>query len=163
MLVFSDTSPISCLASLGRLDLLESYGAVRITQAVKSELDAHPLESARADIQTALKRGLLIIPDTSPGSELQFFLGHELDAGEAQTLATAKSSCADLVLIDEREGRKWARRLGLQSVGTLGILLRAKHDKKLPSLRKSMDLLTKVYGFAISRDLLNEAYTAVGE
>ena len=46
MLVFSDTSPISCLASLQRLDLLDAYGSVRITQAVKNELDAHPLVDA---------------------------------------------------------------------------------------------------------------------
>jgi hypothetical protein len=35
MLVFSDTSPISCLASLGRLDLLEMYGQVRIVSSVE--------------------------------------------------------------------------------------------------------------------------------
>ena len=113
MLVFSDTSPISCLASLQRLDLLDAYGSVRITQAVKNELDAHPLVDARADITAAMERGWLLISDDSMGGELQLLLGYELDAGEAATLAAAKSSGADLVLIDEREGRNWARRLGL--------------------------------------------------
>ena len=163
MLVFSDTSPISCLASLQRLDLLDAYGSVRITQAVKNELDAHPLVDARADITAALERGWLLISDDSMGGELPLLLGYELDAGEAATLAAAKSSGADLVLIDEREGRKWARRLGLRAVGTLGILLRAKRDRKLLSLRESMRLLTEVYGFSISPDLLNEACAAVGE
>ena len=118
---------------------------------------------ARADIAAALERGWLLIADDSMGGELQLLLGYELDAGEAATLAAAKSSGADLVLIDEREGRKWARRLGLRAVGTLGILLRAKRDRKLLSLRESMRLLTEVYGFSISPDLLNEAYAAVGE
>lgn len=163
MLVFSDTSPISCLASLGRLDLLEIYGPVCITRSVKNELDAHPLVAARADIAAALERGWLLISDDSTGGELQLLLNYELDAGEAETLAVAKTRGADLVLIDEREGRKWARRLELQAVGTLGVLLRAKRERKLLSLRESMRLLTEVYGFSISPDLLNEAFAAVGE
>ena len=59
MLVFSDTSPISCLASLGRLDLLEMYGQVRIVSAVEQELSRHPLERARALVKEAFDRGLL--------------------------------------------------------------------------------------------------------
>jgi predicted nucleic acid-binding protein len=47
MLVFSDTSPISCLASLQRLDLLDAYGSVRITQAVKNELERFRFMSLR--------------------------------------------------------------------------------------------------------------------
>ena len=145
------------LGPLGRI----WFGAYH--SSCQNELDAHPLVDARADITAALERSWLLISDDSMGGELQLLLGYELDAGEAATLAAAKSSGADLVLIDEREGRKWARRLGLRAVGTLGILLRAKRDRKLLSLRESMRLLTEVYGFSISPDLLNEACSAVGE
>ncbi len=65
MLVFSDTSPISCLASLGRLDLLETYGEVKIVPAVEEELRQHPSERARLLIDNAFSRGLLVRPRCS--------------------------------------------------------------------------------------------------
>ena len=163
MLVFSDTSPISCLASLGRLDLLEIYGQVRIVPAVEEELSRHPSESARALIQEAFERGLLRRDAGKVEDATSLLLEHELDPGEAEALAVAKASRADLVFIDEREGRKWARRLGVPAVGTLGILLRAKCDGRLDSVGSAMHELTRTYGFAISPVLLQRALAQVGE
>jgi predicted nucleic acid-binding protein len=163
MLVFSDTSPISCLASLGRLDLLEMYGQVRIVPAVEEELSRHPSESARALIQEAFERGLLRRDAGKMEDATSLLLEHELDRGEAEALAVAKASRADLVFIDEREGRKWARRLGVPAVGTLGILLRAKCDGRLDSVGSAMHELTRTYGFAISPVLLQRALAQVGE
>ena len=164
MLVFSDTSPISCLASLGRLDLLEMYGQVTIVSAVEQELSRHPSERARALVKEAFDRGLLR-RDVSKAAEgpTSLLLEHELDRGEAETLAAAKASRADLVFVDEREGRKWARRLGVPAVGTLGILLRAKREGRLDSVGATMDELTRTYGFVISPALLQRALEQVGE
>jgi uncharacterized protein len=163
MLVFSDTSPISCLASLGRLDLLEMYGQVKIVAAVEQELSFHPSERARALILEAFDSGLLLRDMSKAEGPTSLLLEHELDRGEAETLAAAKASRADLVFIDEREGRKWARRLGVPVVGTLGILLRAKRGGRVDSVRTAMDELTRVYGFAISPALLQRALEQVGE
>lgn len=163
MLVFSDTSPISCLASLGRLDLLEMYGQVRIVPAVEEELSRHPSESARALIKEAFDRGLLRRDASKLEDVTSLLLEHELDRGEAEALAAAKASCADLVFVDERDGRKWARRLGVPAVGTLGILLRAKREGRLDSVRSAMDDLTLTYGFAISPPLLQRALEQAGE
>ena len=163
MLVFSDTSPISCLASLGRLDLLETYGEVKIVPAVEEELRQHPSERARLLIDSAFSRGLLVRFTSTVETATGLLLEHELDRGEAQALSFAKALGADLVFVDEREARKWARRLQIQAVGTLGILLRAKHEGRLPSLKTAMKELTRNYGFAISPVLLDRALTEVGE
>lgn len=163
MLVFSDTSPISCLASLGRLDLLEMYGQVRIVSAVEQELSRHPSERARALVKEAFDRGLLRRDVSKAEGPTSLLLEHELDRGEAETLAAAKASRADLVFVDEREGRKWARRLGVPAVGTLGILLRAKREGRLDSVGATMDELTRTYGFVISPALLQRALEQVGE
>jgi hypothetical protein len=55
MLAVSNTSPISNLAIIGRLDLLEfQFPALSIPTAVAGELAAHPDPAARAAIQTAM-------------------------------------------------------------------------------------------------------------
>ncbi len=50
----------------------------------------------------------------------------DLDRGEAEVIALAQERRADLVVIDERLGRRHAKRLGLPVTGTLGVLLKAK-------------------------------------
>ena len=48
-----------------------------------------------------------------------------LDRGEREAIALAVELSADLILIDDTQGRKEAARLGLEDTGTLGILLAA--------------------------------------
>jgi predicted nucleic acid-binding protein len=55
LLAVSNTSPISNLAIIGRLDHLEfRFSALSIPTAVADELAAHPDPAARATIQTAI-------------------------------------------------------------------------------------------------------------
>jgi len=49
--------------------------------------------------------------------------------------------CADLILLDEREARRVAARLGLHVVGTVGLLLEAKRQGRLANLRQQLDAL----------------------
>jgi predicted nucleic acid-binding protein len=51
-----------------------------------------------------------------------------LDEGEASVLALAEELDASLVIVDERKGRRYAKRLGLAVTGTMGILLLAKEQ-----------------------------------
>ena len=53
-------------------------------------------------------------------------LMRDLDRGEAETLALAVEQGAELVLMDERDGRRFAQRLGLRPLRVVGILLEAK-------------------------------------
>jgi len=49
-----------------------------------------------------------------------------LDEGEAEATALAAELGADLLLIDERRGRKMRQRLSVKVLGLVGLLIEAK-------------------------------------
>ena len=159
MRVVSNTSPLSNLAVIGRLDLLKRrYGTVSIPPAVKTELSALSHTLGKARIDAALADGWLIVDtrDTSPPPEVA-----ALDAGETDAIALAQAIQADVLLIDERAGRQAARQIGIVVAGVLGELLYAKRHGVLPSLRDEIQRLRSDAGFfidaEIERFLLSEA------
>lgn len=153
MIVVSDTSPITSLAKIKRLDLLRSlYHSIAIPSAVDSEL----------------RRGQIVVPDwirvhSAGDRALVTQLEVDLDPGEAEALAVALELRADLVLIDEKRGRDVARRLGLRFVGLLGVVLDAKRKGYLRAVRPLLDELTAEAGFWIRDDLRREILEAAGE
>ncbi|HEV2581719.1 MAG TPA: DUF3368 domain-containing protein [Ktedonobacteraceae bacterium] len=58
-----------------------------------------------------------------------------LDVGEAAALTLAQTIGARLVLLDERKARRIAARMGLQVAGTLAVLLRAKQQGHITTIR----------------------------
>lgn len=77
-----------------------------------------------------------------------------LDRGEAEAIILAIDLKADRILLDERDGRKVAKSLGLKVTGVLGILLRVKKEDELYSLPDALDALVKTAGFRIAPELL---------
>jgi hypothetical protein len=65
-------------------------------------------------------------------------LASSLDPGEPEAIALELN--ADLILMDERRGRFMARRLGLEVIGVLGVLVRAKRKGHLDELKPVLDL-----------------------
>ena len=62
MLAVSNTSPISNLAHIGRLDLLRGqFPKLWIPNAVKKELERHPSSATRASIEAAYDNGWLCV------------------------------------------------------------------------------------------------------
>jgi uncharacterized protein len=70
---------------------------------------------------------------------------------------------ADLVLLDERDGRFAAQRFGLQVVGVLGILLEAKSKGHIQSVRPYLDALRQQAGFYIHEKVYQHALQLAGE
>jgi len=83
-------------------------------------------------------------------------LKQTLERGEAEATALAIELKADWTLLDEREGRKVAKSLGLQVTGILGILLRAELLGELESLQSVIDDLINKAGFRIAPELLDQ-------
>ncbi|MCL2834066.1 MAG: DUF3368 domain-containing protein [Treponema sp.] len=64
-----------------------------------------------------------ITPIQSPSTRLYLF---DLDDGEAETIILAQEQAADLIIIDEKLGRRYAAQFNIPVTGTIGILLKAK-------------------------------------
>ena len=90
-------------------------------------------------------------------------LQRELDRGEAEAIALAVQLEADQTLLDEREARRVAKSLGMKVTGVLAILLRARREHRLPSLREAMEELREKAGFHIRADLFAELIRESGE
>ncbi|MBR0289526.1 MAG: hypothetical protein IJQ82_11165 [Selenomonadaceae bacterium] len=125
MIVVADTTPIITLMKLQRLDLLEKlFGTVIVPNAVYEELisNTNYLNEKQMIIDCPfLKR--LEISDRQSIKILREVVG--LDAGESEAIALTEEKHADLLIIDERKGRRVAKQMELKITGTIGILLQA--------------------------------------
>ena len=161
-MVVSNTSPLSNLAIIGRLDLLpEQLGSVTIPPGVQSELSRHPNPGARQFLEKALKdRWLQVVPlaGTVPAD-----LALALDLGEAEALALALEIKADMVLLDESAARLQARQLGLAHTGVLGVLRQARQMNRIASLKVEILRLRTEARVFISPALEKRLLDSVGE
>ena len=128
MIVFCNTTPLLALCSIGQLDLLRQiFGAINVAQSVAEEC----AEGGQIFVpELASLDWIHLHPDEETTGLPVLF---ELDRGEKQTLLLAMRQKADIVLMDERLGRRLAEYLGLQVTGTLGVLLKAKAEGLIPS------------------------------
>ena len=85
-----------------------------------------------------------------------------LDEGEAEVITLAIEESAELVLLDDYEAREVARNYGLNIAGVIGILIKAKYEKKIPSLKDELEKLKKT-GFWLSDNLYTKILREVSE
>ena len=154
MLVVSNTSPILNLAIIGQLALIrQQFGQVQIPLAVLAELKVLEDRPGSKEIQAAVDMGWIEVQEVS--SQLSVLLLQQvLDQGESEAITLAVDLKADRILLDERDGRKIAKSLGLKVTGVLGILLRAKQEGDLSSFPDAINALIKTAGFRIAPELL---------
>jgi hypothetical protein len=161
MIVVSNTSPLTNLAAIGVFDLLRQlFGEIHIPDAVWNELNADGKiwpgrdEVAQASWVTCHK---------VQNQTLVTALRYDLDHGEAECIALALALEADLVLLDEREGRHTAQRHGLKAVGIVGLLLEGKTRGYIGEIRPLLDDLRQIAGFYLSDTLYRYALHLAGE
>jgi predicted nucleic acid-binding protein len=160
MIVVSNTSPISNLAAIGQLELLQQlYGNIIIPPAVYQEL----INSGDTDPATLAVQTLDWI-QTQPVSDRVVLetLQTNLDPGEAEAITLAVEINAQRLIIDERRGRNEAIRLGLQVTGLLGIVLAAKQQGLIASVQPILDDL-RANNFWIRDALYAEVLRLAGE
>jgi uncharacterized protein len=143
------------------VDLLrDQFREIWIPAAAASELEHIPDPAARESVRSALQIGW-IKPREVSESPLLDLLSADLHAGEVEAIALALEVKADHLLIDEKEGRATARRLGLALTGVLGVLLRAKKNGKIAALKPEIDALRDKARFfiapALEAQVLKEA------
>ena len=151
MVVVSDTSPILNLAATGHLGILQGlYTTVVVPDAVIRELLAIGPEA----FDGVKLQSLPWVEVRTLGSRtLVESLLLELDVGEAEAIALALESKADLLLVDERRARQVASRLGLKYVGLIGALIHAKRTGLIAAVKPVLDDLRLKAGFWVSERL----------
>ena len=161
MIVVSDTSPISNLIQIGRLDLLhEVFGEVLIPPMVQEEI----LELANfgIDLKAFLKSEWITTRSLRDPSKTTPLLA-DLDEGESEAIALAKEVAADWILIDERAGTKIAEDLGLHPIGVVGMLIKAKEKGLISLVVPVVEELRATAGFWISDKFLGKIRRDLGE
>ena len=78
-----------------------------------------------------------------------------LDPGEIEAIALALELSASLVVLDDRHARRAAHELGLNVVGSVGILLQAHQRGLIGTVRPDLDAMVEA-GFHMSRALYRE-------
>ena len=133
-----------------------------IPPAVWEELKAHPNASALTEIENAVRDNRIRLRAPSR-THLLLTLSYRLDLAEAEAIALATEINADVVLLDEREGRKIAAQAGLKVTGILGLLLRAKLKGEITALKPEIQMLRARANFFIARQLESEILAIAGE
>ncbi len=163
MRVVSNTSPIYNLAAIGQLHLLrDQFEQVLIPTAVHEELFRISDPAEGKAIRQALEDDWISILPVENRDTLHA-LTLDLDLGESEAIALALQLEVPIVLIDESDGRAIANRLGLQPTGILGVLLKAKDQGELESVRSAMIDLREKAGFYIHSKLFEEVVRLAGE
>ncbi|SPE36702.1 conserved hypothetical protein [Candidatus Sulfopaludibacter sp. SbA6] len=90
-------------------------------------------------------------------------LANDLDRCEAEAITLATEMQPDVLLIDEKQGRSFARRAGIPVRGVLGVLIRAKAMGELTSVRNEIQALRDHAGFFVAPSLEAEVLRTVGE
>lgn len=163
-LVVSDSSILMHLAAISRFSLLkEFYGRITVPPAVWREVVEQGGSRAGAvEAEQARQTGWIEV--LAPGDVgLLGLLRRDLDDGESEVIALAVEQRADLVLLDESEARRTADVYGLSKTGIIGLLIRAKQEGHIDSLKADLDRLLHQGGFWVEEKLYNRALNAVGE
>jgi predicted nucleic acid-binding protein len=147
-LIVTDTSPLIAFERLGRLDLLPALYEVLAPEAVVREFGTHP---------PWLR--LVHVEDSALRDELRAVL----DEGEAEAIALAVERPGCALLLDESRGRRVAERFGLDVVGTLGVLVRAKRAGLVPAVRPLVAALREAHGFRVAAEVVASALREAGE
>lgn len=161
MIVVSNTSPLTNLAAIGQFGLLgKLFNQIHIAEGVWTELNfAGENWPGRDQVAAAdwIERHR-VKNEPMVRSHLS-----DLDRGEAETIALALELESDLVLLDEKEGRHAAQRMGLRVVGVVGILLEAKKKGFLSHVRPCLESLRVKAGFYLSQEFYQYALTLAEE
>ena len=154
-----NASPLIFLTEVGLLEVLRQPGIpVLVPDAVLDEVGRlGPNDPA---IQAVHQSGWMQIVSTPRIPDV--ILVWDLDDGESAVLAVALDQPGSMAILDDQPARRCAQVLGIQTQGTLGLVLVAKQQGLIPLVRPVLEQL-KQAGMYMSDRLENQILAAAGE
>ena len=154
-LVVTDTSCLVALSRVGQLGLLPSlFTDVVAPRAVVTEYErkaSAPLPGWLREVEVADRAGV------------RRLLLRGLDWGESEAITLARSLPDALLLVDERRGRRAAAGFGLPVLGTAGLLLTAKREGRLATVRPVLDEMRDRHDFRLADVIYEQVLREAGE
>lgn len=147
--IISDTSCFIVLEKINELDLLyKIYGQIITTNEVAAEY-GQPLPD------------WIIIKETSDKYRKQI-LGFQLDKGEASVIELAIETPGSTIILDDLKARTVAQKLGIEITGTIGVIVKAKQNGVISSIKPYLDKIRK-NGFHLTDEIEKQALLISGE
>jgi len=148
-IIISDTSCLIILSKIGELELLQKlYGTIITTQDVADEFG-----EAIPD---------WIIIENAKDKYHQRILELQIDKGESSAIALALEILDSILILDDFKARKVAENLGLRFTGTIGIIIKAKLNGLIPSIKPYLEKIVAT-NFRISPEIELQALKEAGE
>lgn len=165
MQVIVDASPLIWLAKIGKLSLLKTlYGQVLTPREVYNETVEKGLEHGFRDaiiIKEACEENWIktINLDNAQTQLRDKILANlkELDKGEVDAIVYAKTTKADLILLDDSTARAFAESWEINAKGTLYVILKAYKQGALTKNETKESIANLIEkGFRIDPKLLTK-------
>jgi uncharacterized protein len=158
--IICNATPLINFAAINRLDILQTtLGPIIIPQAVYNETTVIGFPGSDP-IPKAVTSGWLQVRKVSAvGNNIAL----ELDDGEREAIALALEMKTQQILLDEQEARQVAQKLGLRVMGTLGILLLAKHKQIVPKVQPLLDDMIDTAQYWVKDTLYQDVLRQAGE
>jgi predicted nucleic acid-binding protein len=148
-IVITDASCFITLDKIDSMHLLHSlYKQVITTPEIAAEYGKRLPDWV--DVKAVLNRNLL------------YNYAETVDIGEASAMALASEIYADLLIIDDAGGRRFAKKLKLNITGTIGVILSAKLNGIIPSVKPFIIKIQQT-NFRISEWLTTQIINEAGE
>ena len=135
-IIISDTSCFIVLSKIGELDLLQKvYGQIITTPEIAKEFgESLPEWISIKNVSDNYSQKIL---------ELQ------IDKGESSAIALALEIPKSILILDDYKARKVAHQLGILYTGTIGVIIKAKLNGIIPSIKPYIEKI-KQTNFRIS-------------
>lgn len=126
--VIADTTCFIILSNINQLNLLQRlYGNITTTQEIAEEFGEDLPE--------------WIIIKSPIDKQKQQILELQVDKGEASAIALSLEIPGSLIILDDLQARTVAKQLDLSITGTIGVIVKAKLNGLIPSIKP---LLVKI-------------------
>lgn len=160
-IVISDTTAITYLSQIGAIGLLKSlFKTIYIPEAVYHELTRQG-DHIGGSIEVKTLAWIKVKKIQSYDEYARKFTKN-LDPGESQAIGLAMHMNADLLIMDELDGRWEARNQGIRIAGMLGIFKMAKERNIISAVAPYLNKL-RLTSFKLSPALYNMVLNDVGE